>query len=918
MADAQIKFVMSAESKQLTKELAQAQKELHKTAEAAKKADEKLDDLFFSSKAKKDDKISAITKEYDKQKSELEKTSLVYDGILKKLDEYADKVENIKKLYSFMQKNPDNKGLIAANAKKWGTSEEEVKRWVKLNSMKVDAGSRLRDQQENLSAIDARRKQAESEPLANAREIENATRKSTELATALAEAKEKYDSLKADLTFQQILDRQAHENKVKEAFEAQKQVELQQQIAMAEKQREVVLKRTQATMKKISQFMSNLALGAVRKSVDAMVAPFKKLSYSAKQFGRRLRYAVMQGLLLRPLRNILSKITEGFVRALRKNAEFEASLSNLKGTVLTGLASAFNALLPIITSIVNWIAKLLTYLFSFINVLFKLGGASKKAGKEFGSAMEEAGGGSDKDKKNFASWDTVQQLQTKDNSGGGSGSGASAISPTFEQDFSKAEEYLARLKEKILADDWYGVGMELAKILNDITATVDNWLVNKFIPKMHEVGKNAGDLFNGMWDGIDPKLGGATLAHALNGVVDSIATFFETANFETVGVKLGTNLNTFFADFDTKRLGEGVNEMVTDIVTLIAGLIETANPAEIGDALVRLFDGLNLFGSGGGLFGSGGLKLFGSVGGDTGLFGTAGKIIFGNLGTGGLLDTIFTKEFESLSKLSGNLVGAISGFAKSIWEEIKKAFNSIFKGEGKDGMKSSGKDLIDGLFDGIKEKIQNIRDWLDEHIVQPFLKGFQQLFRIGSPSKVMEEQGGYVVDGFLLAFDGLSEKVSEIFEGVKNAIKVPINGIIGFINKLITGVVNGINKMISSLNALKINIPDWIPAIGGKNFNLNISPISATQIPYLAQGTVVNPNHEFAAILGDNKREQEIVSPLSTMKQALREALIESGMNNRGGKIVLEMDGREFAHIATPYLQNEKTRIGIKSTGGAY
>jgi hypothetical protein len=48
-------------------------------------------------------------------------------------------------------------------------------------------------------------------------------------------------------------------------------------------------------------------------------------------------------------------------------------------------------------------------------------------------------------------------------------------------------------------------------------------------------------------------------------------------------------------------------------------------------------------------------------------------------------------------------------------------------------------------------------------------------------------------------------------------------------------------------------------------------------IPRLAQGTVVPPNKEFMAVLGDNTKEHEIVSPISTMKQAFMEAMVEMG-----------------------------------------
>ena len=86
-------------------------------------------------------------------------------------------------------------------------------------------------------------------------------------------------------------------------------------------------------------------------------------------------------------------------------------------------------------------------------------------------------------------------------------------------------------------------------------------------------------------------------------------------------------------------------------------------------------------------------------------------------------------------------------------------------------------------------------------------------------------------------------------------------------------------------------------------------------LPHFAQGAVVNPGRQFEAILGDNRVEQEVVSPLSTMKEAFIEALQQSGYN-RGGKIVMEMDGKVFAKVANPYFEKENSRIGIKAVGG--
>ena len=89
----------------------------------------------------------------------------------------------------------------------------------------------------------------------------------------------------------------------------------------------------------------------------------------------------------------------------------------------------------------------------------------------------------------------------------------------------------------------------------------------------------------------------------------------------------------------------------------------------------------------------------------------------------------------------------------------------------------------------------------------------------------------------------------------------------------------------------------------------------AYRMPRLATGTVVPPRAgEFAAILGDNNRETEVVSPLSTMKQALKEALAEAGMTGgtRDIHIELVMDRQRFATAVYKANNEEKQRVGVR------
>lgn len=86
------------------------------------------------------------------------------------------------------------------------------------------------------------------------------------------------------------------------------------------------------------------------------------------------------------------------------------------------------------------------------------------------------------------------------------------------------------------------------------------------------------------------------------------------------------------------------------------------------------------------------------------------------------------------------------------------------------------------------------------------------------------------------------------------------------------------------------------------------------KMPMLATGTVVPPRAGmFAAILGDNNRETEVVSPLSTMKQALKEALAESNISggNQIAKAELILDGTRFGQLVVKFGKNEKNRVGV-------
>ena len=99
------------------------------------------------------------------------------------------------------------------------------------------------------------------------------------------------------------------------------------------------------------------------------------------------------------------------------------------------------------------------------------------------------------------------------------------------------------------------------------------------------------------------------------------------------------------------------------------------------------------------------------------------------------------------------------------------------------------------------------------------------------------------------------------------------------------------------------------------------SEASDFRVPGLASGGLVPPGDPFLAVLGDNNREVEVVSPYSTIKRAVGEELDARGGGTGGRQGVatatLVLDGTRLGRAIFPYIEGESTRQGVRLTGGS-
>ena len=229
---------------------------------------------------------------------------------------------------------------------------------------------------------------------------------------------------------------------------------------------------------------------------------------------------------------------------------------------------------------------------------------------------------------------------------------------------------------------------------------------------------------------------------------------------------------------------------------------------------------------------------------------------------GGVLKEAWNALYDILNQTVIPIISNVIKALQFLWEKV---INPIIK-----VLWDNLKPAFDVVFDGISTVINGLKTTL---------------------SGIINFIAGVFTGDWKRAWNGIKDIFKGIFDSLVGIVKTPINLIIEIINGMIGGIVSGVNAVIRAINSISFTIPDWVPGIGGKGIGFNIKEFNAPKIPKLATGTVVPANYgEFLSILGDNRREPEVVSPVSTLKQAVREVAEEIG-GLGGGEIHIYLEG---------------------------
>lgn len=673
------------------------------------------------------------------------------------------------------------------------------------------------------------------------------------------------------------------------------------------------------TLKATGSMLKSLGSGIVNAAKKLNV--FSKLSGSLSGKFKRLGSTIKSALVFSVIYKGLGMVKEQVGKYLSLNTAFTAAVGQVRGALLTAFQPIYDAVVPALTSLLNILARAITAVSQFTAALFGTTGkqaqANAKALNAQAKATENAGSAADKAQKSMASFDEINQLSTGSSSGGGT---TDAMAPAFDAQMDDTVFSSWGAAFSAFLDDFLNNGLPRLKAgLDAFAAGVNTFAQNLLemftfpgvLDKVKQLGADLGQAFNDMVNNIDWATLGAALGSGLNLAVQFLVSYIYSIDWQNLGSSLATMFNNAISGIDWTAVGQLLFAGFKIGIETLAGLLLNLDMAQLAESASNLVIG-----------------FLDSVS------DTIAAIDWAELGRQiirFIVNIDYGGIFSSFYGAAGSLTGAILAFVVGAVQEAFDGINEYFQ----EAIEECGGDIALGILWGIEKGLEGIGTWIQEHIFQPFIDAFKNVFGIHSPSTVMAEQGKYLMDGLLEGikknFQPLVDAFKQIMKGITNFISGAFsgdwkkawdgvkdifagiwNGIVSLLEGAINAIIDGLNWLISQMNRISFDVPSWVPLVGGKSMGINIPSISRVEIPRLAQGAVIPPNREFMAVLGDQKQGTNIEAPLETIKQALAEVMAQYGGRENGDMtVILELDHREFGRAVVKSYKEESRRVGV-------
>lgn len=558
-----------------------------------------------------------------------------------------------------------------------------------------------------------------------------------------------------------------------------------------------------------------------QKMMDGLNGSTKKASgglVNMQSFGRSLvRQMLGLNMILRLVGQGVRKMAQAFWSSLKANDEFSGSLQQIKSNLSTAFQPIYQAILPAINAMMRAISTATAYLAAFISMLFgksvKASNASAKSLSKAKKGMDGYAASAKEAQQITAGFDQLNDItESKDSGGGGGGTGESAIIPVNIDDngITAIEKQLNKIKELIknVFDS------SPVKAFVNFVSTYFTQMYASIKRIMGTITTNIIEIWNAMLP--DLAIGLNNMSELWTNVFNDLANYVSEW-FPKITDQIISFIDNVFATF--KPFFTLISGMWKDWTQILLDLWDKYGK--------RILDGIGEF--------------------ITGALDTFNKIWTH------IIDPIITPALEMLQDLWDNhlkdIIFQIGDFVGNAVARALELYNKFIK------------PVIDWLVINLGPAFTTVFNLIGG-TVGGVMKGILTTVSevIGSIRRIfdglMDFLEGVFTGDWEKMWQGVSDIFGGIFDGLKALFKAPINWII-----------SGLNGFLRSLN--KVKIPDWVPLLGGKGFNI-------PEIPMLASGGVLKqPTLNIAGEYPGARSNPEIVTPQNTMADTFRSVLAE-------------------------------------------
>lgn len=139
---------------------------------------------------------------------------------------------------------------------------------------------------------------------------------------------------------------------------------------------------------------------------------------------------------------------------------------------------------------------------------------------------------------------------------------------------------------------------------------------------------------------------------------------------------------------------------------------------------------------------------------------------------------------------------------------------------------------------------------------------------------------GVFTGDWSLAWQGVVEIFSSIFGGIK-----------GICSGVLDGIRAAINAVINGINSISVDIPDWVPGVGGQHFGVNIPTLYTGTSNFSGGPAVINDR--FGGEIVDLPSGTRIIPHDQSVQQAYKMGSMSGGF---GGDININISNANFAN----------------------